>query len=71
MTVLIVCVLSFIIHFVGTTAYCVRLVSIRTKRGAIAWTLFNVFMLFSRLATTFQAPLAARTIPKILFVIAI
>jgi hypothetical protein len=60
MTVLIVCVLSLIIHFVGTIAYCVRLVSIRTKRGAIAWTLFGVLMLFSRLATTFQAPLLAK-----------
>lgn len=43
-------------------AYPVRIVGVRTGRIAISFALFNIFVLISRTANAFQAPLLAKTI---------
>jgi hypothetical protein len=60
MVLLIVCTLTFIIHFIGTLAYCFRIVNITTQRSAITGSIFNLLMVVSRMATTLQAPLLAK-----------
>lgn len=60
--VIIVLALTFVIYVVGTLAYSVRIVGVKTVRIAIAFAIFNVFALLSRTANTFQAPLLAKTI---------
>ncbi|EPR12273.1 lipid II flippase Amj family protein [Ruminiclostridium papyrosolvens] len=59
-----VLVLTLVIYIVGTLAYSVRIVGVKTGRIAIAFAIFNVFALLSRTANTFQAPLLAKTIEK-------
>jgi hypothetical protein len=55
-----VCILNFIISLIGTLAYSVRLVGVRTGKIAVTFALFNILMLFSRLAVTFQAPILTK-----------
>lgn len=52
----------FIIHFIETLAYSVRIVGIRTGKIAISLALFNLVVLVSRTANTIQAPLLAKTV---------
>lgn len=59
---LIICVLTFIIHLVGTLAYATRIAGIRTGYIATAITLFNLLVLVSRTSNTFQSPLIAKRI---------
>ncbi len=54
--------LTFIIYVIGTLAYSVRVVGIRTGRIAIAFSVFNIFALISRMASSFQSPLLAKTV---------
>jgi hypothetical protein len=60
--VYIVLFLTFIIYIIGTLAYSVRVVGIKTGRIAVAFAVFNIFALVSRTANTLQAPLLAKTI---------
>ena len=60
--VYIVIALTFIIYIIGTLAYSIRVVGIKTGRIAIAFSVFNVFALISRTANSFQAPLLAKTV---------
>ena len=60
--IIIVLLLTFIIHLVGTLSYSVRLVGVRTGRIAVSFALFNLMVLVSRTANSFQAPLLAKTI---------
>lgn len=62
--IIIAVVLNFIISLIGTLAYSVRLVGIRTGRIAISFALFNVLSLISRLAVTFQAPLLTKYVEE-------
>lgn len=62
MQILIVLILTFIIYVIGTLAYSVRVVGIKTGRIAVAFAVFNIFALISRTAVTFQTPLLAKTI---------
>jgi len=55
----IVLIANFIIAFIGTLAYSVRLVGVKTGKIAISLSLFNILMLVSRIAVTFQVPLLA------------
>lgn len=55
--IIIVILLNFIISLIGTLAYSVRLVGVRTGKIAVSFALFNVLMLVSRTAVTFQIPL--------------
>ncbi|RLQ94324.1 lipid II flippase Amj family protein [Falsibacillus albus] len=49
--------LTMIIHFVDTLAYSVRLNSVKSGKFALSISLFNIFVLLSRTANMFQAPL--------------
>lgn len=49
-------VLTIIIHLIDTLAYSVRLNSVKSGQVALSLSLFNVIMLISRTANTFQAP---------------
>ena len=62
--IIIVLVLNFIISIIGTLAYSVRLVGVRTGKIAMSFALFNVLMLISRVAVTFQAPLLTKYVEK-------
>lgn len=54
--------LTFVINLIGTLALAVRIVGIRTRRWSMAYALFNIVVLVSRLASTLQAPLLAKTV---------
>ena len=56
------CGLTFIIHYIGTLAYAVRIAGVRTRRIAISFALFNVLVLLSRTSNTFQGPFLAKRI---------
>lgn len=58
--IIIVLVMNFIISLIGTLAYSVRLVGVRTGKIAISFALFNVLMLVSRLAVTIQNPILSK-----------
>jgi hypothetical protein len=56
------CGLTFVIHYIGTLAYAVRIAGVRTRRIAISFALFNVLVLLSRTSNTFQGPFLAKRI---------
>lgn len=58
--VIVVLVLNFFISIIGTLAYSVRLVGVRTGKIAVTFAVFNVLMLVSRTAVTFQSPLLTK-----------
>lgn len=58
--IIIVLVLNFFISIIGTLAYSVRLVGVRTGKIAVTFAVFNVLMLVSRTAVTFQSPLLTK-----------
>ncbi|MGE8081359.1 lipid II flippase Amj family protein [Peribacillus loiseleuriae] len=49
--------LTIIIHLIDTLAYSVRLNSVKSGKFALSMSLFNIFVLISRTANMFQAPL--------------
>lgn len=53
---------AFVIHFVGTLSYSVRIVGVRTGKIALSFSLFNIFVLFSRTANTFLNPLLSKNV---------
>ena len=59
---LVVCLLTFVIHVVGTLAYAVRIAGVRSRRIAISFSLFNILVLVSRTSNTFQGPFLAKRI---------
>jgi hypothetical protein len=54
--------LTFLINLIGSLAYSVRIAGVRTGRIALAFSLFNILVLVSRTANTFQAPLLAKRV---------
>lgn len=62
--IIIVFVLNFIISLIGTLAYAVRLVGVRTGKVAISFALFNILMLVSRVAVTFQVPILTKYVER-------
>lgn len=58
--IVIVLFLNFIISLIGTLAYSVRLVGVRTGKIAVSFALFNILMLISRTAVTFQVPILTK-----------
>jgi hypothetical protein len=62
--IIIVIGLTFLINFITTLSYSVRIVGIRTGRIAVSFALFNILVLISRTANGFQAPLLASSIEK-------
>jgi hypothetical protein len=59
---LLICVLTLVIHVVGTLAYAVRIAGVRTRRIAISFSLFNILALISRTSNSFQGPFLAKRI---------
>lgn len=57
---MIVLILNLIISIIGTLAYSVRLVGVRTGKIAITYSVFNILSLISRLAVTFQVPILTK-----------
>jgi len=55
---------TIVIHLISTLSYAVRLVGIRTGRIAVSFALFNILMLVSRTANSFQAPLLAKYVEQ-------
>lgn len=60
----LICVLTFIIHLIGTLAYSVRIAGTRTGRIALSLSLFNILVLISRTSNSFQAPLLAKRVEQ-------
>jgi len=54
--------LTFVINLIGSLAYSVRIAGVRTGRIALSFSLFNILVLVSRTANTFQAPLLAKRV---------
>jgi hypothetical protein len=57
-------VLTFAINLIGTLAYAARIAGVRTRRIALAFSLFNALVLISRTANSFQAPLLAKRVER-------
>ena len=57
---IVVLTMTFIITLIGTLAYAIRIVGVRTGRIAITFSLFNILILVSRVATTIQTPLLTK-----------
>jgi len=56
--------LTFAINLIGTLAYAARIAGVRTRRIALAFSLFNALVLISRTANSFQAPLLAKRVER-------
>ncbi|NRD79940.1 DUF2837 family protein [Bacillus sp. BRMEA1] len=59
-SIIIVLILNFIISLIGTLAYSVRMVGVRTGKIAVSFAVFNILMLVSRTAVTFQVPILTK-----------
>lgn len=55
---------TFVIHLIGTLAYSARVAGTRTGQIAISFALFNIMMLASRTANSFQGPLIGKRIEE-------
>lgn len=64
LSIVIVLILTFIIYVVSALSYSVKIVGVKTGRIAISASMFSIFSLSSRTATTIQEPLLAKTIEK-------
>lgn len=62
--ILIIMLFTFVIHLIGTWAYGVRIVAMRTRRIAISWSLWGIMQFVGRGITAFQAPLIAKYIEQ-------
>ncbi len=58
---IIIC-LTFLINLIGSLAYSVRIAGVRTRRIALSFSLFNILVLVSRTANSFQAPMLAKRV---------
>jgi hypothetical protein len=59
---IVLCVLTFIIYLIGALAYAARIAGVRTRRIAVSFALFNVLVLVSRAANSFQGPFLSKRI---------
>lgn len=58
----VLCVLTFVIHFIGALAYAARIAGVRTRRIAVSFALFNILVLVSRASNSFQGPFLSKRI---------
>ena len=58
--IVIVMALTFIVTLIGTLAYSIRIVGVRTGKIAVSFALFNVLVLISRTANTIQVPMLTK-----------
>ncbi len=61
---ILVCFLTFFIHFFGIIGLSARFVGARTKKVASSSSLYNIVALLTSIANTIQAPLLANYIEK-------
>jgi hypothetical protein len=59
---LLICLLTFVIHLIGTLAYSVRIAGIRTRRIAVSLALFSILVLVSRTSNSFLGPFLAKRV---------
>jgi Alternate to MurJ len=59
---IVIMALTFVIHLIGTMAYAFRIAGIRTGHIAIAFSLFNIMVLVSRISNSFQGPFLAKRV---------
>lgn len=59
---IVICLLTFIIHLIGTLAFSVRIAGVRTKRIAVSLALFSILVLLSRTSNSFLGPLLAKRV---------
>lgn len=62
--VLVIFLLTAVIHAVDALSYAVRVAGVRTKRLALALSLFNIIVLVSRTANMVQAPLLGSVVDR-------
>jgi len=62
--VIYVALFTATIHMIDTLSYSVRLAGVRTRRLALALSLFNIIVLISRTANMIQAPLLGSIVDK-------
>lgn len=60
--IMLACGLTFVIHFVETITYSLRIAGVRAGRLAVALSLTGMILLVSRTANMVQAPLAGKLI---------
>jgi len=59
-TIYLVCVLTTTIYVMSSLSLSVKLVSIKTRKMAATYSVYNIFFLITRLAITLQAPLLSK-----------
>jgi hypothetical protein len=64
LTLFFLVILTFVIHMIGTLAYSVRISGTRTGTIAVSFAMFNIMVLGSRTANTFQGPILAKRIEE-------
>lgn len=62
--IFVVIAMNIIIAVIGTLAYAVRMVGIRTGKIAVSFALFNALSLISRTANLFQLPLLTKYVEE-------
>jgi len=60
----VVFVLTFVIHLISTLSFALRIAGVRTRRIAVSFAVFNILVLVSRTANTFQGPLLAKHVER-------
>lgn len=59
---IVLCNLTFVIYLIGALAYAARIAGVRTRKIAVSFALFNVLVLVSRAANSFQGPFLSKRI---------
>jgi hypothetical protein len=59
-TIFLVCVLTTTLYVMSSLSLSVKLVGIKTRKMAATYSVYNIFLLITRLATTLQAPLLSK-----------
>lgn len=59
---IVLCILTFVIYLIGALAYAARIAGVRTRKIAVSFALFNVLVLVSRAANSFQGPFLSKRI---------
>jgi hypothetical protein len=54
--------MTFVIHLIGILAYAVRIAGVQTRGLAVSFSLFNILILVSRTANSFQGPFLAKRV---------
>jgi len=62
--IMLVMFLSFVITLIGTLAYSIRIVGVRTGKIAVSFSLFNILVLIARTANTIQVPMLTNYVEK-------